>query len=313
MLTSKNTRKMHTVRLGTRGSRLALWQADFVAAELKKAVPALNISCAVIKTEGDRVLDPALWKTREKGFFSSEIEKELLDENIDIAVHSLKDLPSRLDDKLCIGAVLKRETPLDVLLSPEGHTFDKLPPDSVLGTSSLRRTALIRALRPDIRIEPVRGNVETRIRKIQQQGLDGIILAHAGVKRLGFEHMITQVLLPDIIMPAAGQGVIAVEVKTSNSHVRNFLKKINDVKTHIESLSERSFLQRMHGGCQVPIGCMALLSKGNLLVQGVVASLDGKEVFRAQINGKAEDGAETGIKLAEKILSDGAERILSEI
>ncbi len=305
---------MHKLRLGTRGSRLALWQADFAAAELQRAVPELEVQCRTIKTSGDKNLSEDIFRTEEKGGFSAEIEKSLLDGKIDAAVHSLKDLPSRLDDDLCIGAVLERESPYDALLSAKGYTFASLPYGSTLGTSSPRRTAQVKSRRPDINIEPVRGNIETRIKKMQEQGFDGILLAFAGIKRLGLEHMISEIIPPDIILPAVGQGAIAVEVRKSDTVTRGLLKKISNEKARLETDAERGFLQHLHGRCRVPVACMAtLLQEGALDVQGLVASVDGSRVIKSGIRGDADDAVGLGKKLAEKILIDGAGKILEDI
>jgi hydroxymethylbilane synthase len=310
---TESIKKMHRIRLGTRGSKLALWQADFVAGELKKKAPDIEVQLKVIKTRGDKTLDVAPSRTGDKGLFTSEIEKELLDGNIDIAVHSLKDLPSQLEDGLCLGAVIKRENPLDVLLSARGYTFNTLPFEAKLGTSSLRRAAQIRSRWHDIRIEPIRGNVETRIKKMHKQGLDGIILAYAGVKRLGFEDMITEIIDPDLIMPAAGQGAIAVEIRQSDTATRDLLQTVHDRPTYFETLAERTFLHTLHGGCQVPAACMAKLKGDRLVLQGLVATLDGREVCKSSIEGNAEDAAAIGKELAERLLTDGADKILRDI
>ena len=306
-------KKIFPLKLGTRGSRLALWQADFVAGELQKAHADIRVECKTIKTRGDGTLDALPSRVGDKGLFTGEIEKELLAGSIDIAVHSLKDLPTCLEPGLRIGAVLKRENPLDVILSEKGYTFTALPPGATLGTSSLRRAAQIKAARPDIFIEPLRGNVETRIKKMTELGLDGIVLAYAGVRRLGFEKMITEVFSPDIMVPAVGQGALAVEIREADSEVHELLQAINNADTYAETLAERAFLHTLHGGCQVPIGCLAQLKEDLLFIQGLISSLDGRKTYKACRSGKREDAAALGKQLAEQLLHEGAEKILREI
>jgi hydroxymethylbilane synthase len=310
---TESVKKMVMLRLGTRGSKLALWQAGFVKGELKKTRPDIKVPLKVIKTRGDKIVDAALSKIGDKGLFTREIEKELFAGWIDMAVHSLKDLPSQLEQGLSLGAVLKRENPLDVLLSLKGDTFETLPFGARLGTSSLRRAAQIKSKRPDIRIEALRGNVETRIRKLQEQGLDGIVLAHAGVKRLGFEDRITEIMDPDLVMPAAGQGAVAVEIRQSDKATQELIQKIHHRPTCIEILAERTFLQSLRGGCQVPIASMAKLHGDKLVLNGLVASLDGSKVLKSRIEGSAEEAADLGRELAGQLLADGADKILESI
>lgn len=304
---------MSRLKLGTRGSNLALRQADLVAQILKSSLPDIVISYTIIKTAGDKLIETPLAGTAGKGFFTKEIERELLAGHIDIAVHSLKDLPTCLEPSLCIGAVLKRENPLDVLLSAKGYTFETLPRGATLGTSSLRRTALVKAHRRDIRIEPLRGNIETRIKKMHEQELDGAVLAYAGVQRLGLVHMITEMIPPEIMLPAPGQGALAVEARDSDQAVLTLLNTITDQKTGLEVLAERTFLHTLHGGCQVPVGCMAQLRNERLFMQGLIASPDGTSVYRAHIEGSAQDAASLGEELALRLLGDGGRQILENI
>ncbi|HBQ85106.1 MAG TPA: hydroxymethylbilane synthase, partial [Syntrophomonas sp.] len=244
---------MQHIKLGTRGSRLALWQAQYTVDCLKRACPDTSIETVIIKTKGDKILDVPLSRIGDKGLFTSEIETELLDGKIDMAVHSLKDLPSQLAPGVCLAAVLKREDPRDVLLSVKGYRLAGLPPQAILGTSSLRRIAQLKSVRPDVRIVELRGNVETRIRKMQEQNLDGIILAYAGVKRLGFESYVTDFISPDIILPAVGQGVIAIEAREDDLATRHCLDIVNDMSSYMQISAERAFLKELQGGCQVPI------------------------------------------------------------
>ncbi len=321
---------MLALRLGTRGSKLAIWQAEHVARELSARVPGLEIEIITIKTKGDKILDVPLAKIGDKGLFTREIENELLAENIDLAVHSLKDLPSILGEGLCLGAVLKREVPQDVLISTKGYTLQSLPPAAVIGTSSLRRIAQIKALRPDVVLVNMRGNVETRIRKMEEEQLDGIILAYAGVKRLGFERYISQVIPVNQILPAVGQGAIGVEIRSNDEPTRQIIKQINDDNSWLETTAERAFLAELEGGCQVPVACLARVVEQQLTMEGLVASLDGSHVHKGSAEcdltsnanwcredhgwqGTTSRVAATGQQLAGSLLDAGAGKILQEI
>jgi len=304
---------MMRLKLGTRGSKLALWQAQAVTERLKEYHPDLQIEVVIIKTAGDKILDVALSRIGDKGLFTKELEKALLDGTIDLAVHSLKDLPSQLGEGLKLAAVMPRENPGDVLISRSGLHLSDLPAGSVIGTSSLRRTAQLKALRPDLKVIDIRGNVETRIKKMQEQQLDGIILAYAGVKRLGLEHWITQVLPYDIMLPATGQGTIAIETRDHDEKMDSILETVNDRKTFAEIQAERAFLGRLEGGCQVPMACLAECREGVIHMQGLVSSLDGSRVIRDSITGSSHEPEQIGLNLAERILEAGADRILRSI
>lgn len=304
---------MHKLNLGTRGSKLALWQSHRVAEELKKVLPDLEIRIKTIKTQGDKILDVALSRIGDKGLFTKEIENELLEGNIDLAVHSMKDLPGEMDPALTIGAVLHREDPRDVLISHKGFRFDELPRGGVLGTSSLRRIAQIKACRPDLEMVSLRGNVETRIKKMQEQELDGIVLAWAGVSRLGLTEMITDFLPEDLVLPAVGQGAIAVQIRTDDCKTREVLDLINDKTARYEISAERSFLRKLQGGCQVPIGSRAVVNGTQICIRGLICSLDGTRLYRQEISGPVERGQELAVELAEKLLAQGAGEILDEI
>lgn len=304
---------MKHIKLGTRGSRLALWQAQYTASCLQQACPSASIETIIIKTKGDKILDVALSRIGDKGLFTSEIEAELLDGKIDLAVHSLKDLPSQLAQGLCLAAVLKREDPRDVLLSTRGYRLIDLPTGAVLGTSSLRRIAQLKSFRPDICTVDLRGNVETRIRKMHEQNLDGIILAYAGVKRLGFEEYITDFIDPDIILPAVGQGVIAVEAREDDLPTRQVLDHINDMESYFQISAERAFLKELQGGCQVPIAALAKIEGEDITLEGLVSSLDGKRIIKSQEKGLLDGAAKVGRVLAQRLLNQGADAILAEI
>jgi hydroxymethylbilane synthase len=264
---------MERLRLGTRGSKLAQWQAQAVAERLKACHPGLQVEIVIIKTVGDKILDVALSRIGDKGLFTKELEKALLEGDIDIAVHSLKDLPSQLGEGLRLSAVLHREHPGDVLISRRGVKYHEIPAGGVLGTSSLRRTAQIKALRPDLQVVDIRGNVETRIKKMEEQNLDGIILAYAGVKRLGLEHLITEQLSFDTMLPATGQGAIAIETRDPDPQIDNLLAPINHMETFIEIQAERAFLGKMEGGCQVPIGSLAKYKGSVIELKGLASSI----------------------------------------
>lgn len=303
----------NALKLGTRGSQLALWQARLVADQLQRVSPELVVEIKTIKTTGDKILDVALSRIGDKGLFTKEIENELLDGGVDIAVHSTKDLPSELPEGLCIAAVLEREDPRDVLISNHNYKFNELPEGALIGTSSLRRVAQLKSRRPDLRFCEIRGNVETRIRKMQELNLDGIILAYAGVRRLGFEERISDYLPFDLVLPAAGQGSIAVEARINDEDTRAILRHINDETSAWCIETERSFLKELQGGCQVPIACLARFQDDNIVLQGLAASLDGSRIFRGCGEGSRDQAAEIGRDLARQLLTEGADLVLEEI
>lgn len=304
---------MQKLRLGTRGSKLAIWQADCVAREIHKILPDLNIEIIIIKTQGDKILDVALSKIGDKGLFTKEIENALLAEEIDVAVHSMKDLPSVLAPGLTLGAVLKRENPQDVFISHKNHTITSLPYQGVVGTSSLRRIAQLKAMRPDLRMIDLRGNVETRIKKMQEQDLDGIVLAYAGVKRLGFVEQIREIISTDVILPAVGQGAIAIELRSDDIETQEVITPINDQHTNLATQSERALLRELEGGCQVPIASLARITGDIIHLEGLVASMDGKLVIKGFESGHLDQAVEIGKLLAQNLLNRGADSILEEI
>jgi hydroxymethylbilane synthase len=301
------------LKLGTRGSKLALWQAYWVAGELEKLLPELTVEIKTIKTTGDKIMDVALSRIGDKGLFTKEIENELLQGNIDIAVHSMKDLPSEIASGLSIGAVMQREDPHDVLISRNGCGFDKLPVNAVIGTSSLRRIAQLKSQRPDLNIIEIRGNVETRIRKLHEEGLDGIILAFAGVKRLGFESLISEILPYELVLPAAGQGCVAIETRTDDYEILDIVNIINDRQSQRAVLAERAFLKVLEGGCQVPIACLAEVKSEQLEMQGLVASLAGEKIIRGHIAADLDEAEEMGRDLGRQLLARGAADVLQDI
>ncbi|MGI6435193.1 MAG: hydroxymethylbilane synthase [Syntrophomonadaceae bacterium] len=284
-----------------------------MAALLQDAVPNLTVSIEVFKTQGDKILDVALSRIGDKGLFTKEIELALLENKVDLAVHSMKDLPSVLEPGFCIGAVLPRENPQDVLLSHRGYSFATLPQGARVGTSSLRRIAQLKARRPDVVIAQLRGNVGTRIEKMRREGLDAIVLAYAGVKRLGYEDMITDILPRDVFLPAVGQGAIGVEIRSADEATARLAALINHEQTRLEVLAERAFLRVLEGGCQVPIGAMAEIRGQDLNLSGMVAALDGAVIYQGALQGQVAEAEEIGCRLARQLLAQGADEILAEI
>ena len=304
---------MQVLRLGTRGSKLALWQAEYVARELSSRLTGVDIQITTIKTKGDKILDVPLAQIGDKGLFTREIENELLDGKIDLAVHSMKDLPSLLGEGLCLGAVMPREDPHDVFISTRHQSLANLPVGATIGTSSLRRAAQLKKLRPDLKLVNMRGNVETRIRKMEEQELDGIILAYAGVKRLGYENFIKEIIAEEDILPAVGQGAVAIELRADDKETCQLVQTINDHDTWLETTAERAFLARLEGGCQVPIACLAKKEEHHLKIDGLIASLDGSRMYKASLECGFDDVASNGRQLAEQLLARGAGQILDEI
>lgn len=303
---------MRKFTIGSRGSQLALWQTGFTKAALEERFPQAAFEIKIIKTKGDKILDTALSKIGDKGLFTKEIETALLSEEIDLAVHSLKDLPTTQPEGLRIGAVSKRETPNDVFISTNFSSIEELPPGARVATGSLRRKSQLLAYRPDLKIVEIRGNVPTRIEKFLASDLDGMILAFAGVHRLKLDSHIKQVISTEILLPAVGQGAMAVEIRGADNEISEMLAAINDTETQARITAERAFLRRLEGGCQVPIGAMATFELGEVFLHGFVGSLDGARVIRQSIRGIASGAESLGKDLAEKCLAAGAAEILSD-
>lgn len=297
--------------IGTRGSKLALWQANFALNSLKAIYPLLNISLKVIETKGDRLLDTALYKIGDKGLFTKEIENELLNGSIHLAVHSLKDLQTDLPEGLKISAVLKRHNPCDVIIAKEkGLTIHTIIKEATLATSSIRRIALLKSLRPDITIIDLRGNITTRIRKLEEGNFDCAILACAGVERIGLSQYISSYIPTDIFIPAVGQGALAIESRANDYELNNMLSKINDKKTEIEVLNERAFLKELGGGCKTPIAGYAQIVDNSLIMEGLVAKSDGSRIIKEKIKTNNFDLENTGKQLAKLLLEKGADKLL---
>lgn len=300
-----------SLTIGTRGSALALWQTERVAAELKRLNPGIEIVIEKIRTRGDIIHDVPLARIGGKGLFVKEIENALLEGKIDLAVHSLKDVPTTLPEGLTIGAVLAREDARDALVSRLNLPLAQLPAGARLGTSSLRRTAQLRAYRPDFRIVSLRGNVDTRLRKAMSEDYEAVVLAAAGLHRLGHADRITEILSPDVIMPAVGQGALAVEVRADDEAAHSLVALLNDPKAQMCTRAERSFLKRLGGGCQVPIAAYGLIEDEALTLRGLVASVDGRQVVRGQKTGRPDQAEELGKALAEELLAQGARELLN--
>lgn len=309
---------MHKQKLvvGTRSSQLALWQADFVIGELKKKYPELVVEKRLMTTKGDKILNAPLAKIGGKGLFTKELETAMLEGEIDIAVHSLKDMPVVVPEGLVITAITQRADPGDAFVSTKYESFQQLPAGAKVGTSSLRRKAQLLHARPDLQIEDLRGNVNTRLRKMEEENFDGIILACAGLKRLGFGDKIRQVLPQTMCLPAVGQGALAIECRQADKETRELLEFLNDRCTRLCTEAERGFLATVEGGCQVPVGVHAVSAEAGIRVEAVIASLDGITLLRDALEAEVKDVQEAravGVNLAEKLLARGGREILRSI
>jgi hydroxymethylbilane synthase len=300
---------MQTIRVASRRSRLAMTQTQWVIEKLQAAVPEVEFEIVPVVTEGDRVLDVSLSKIGGKGLFVSEIERKILAGEADLAVHSLKDVPAELAPGLVLAAMPKREDPRDALIARPGITLQDLPSGAIVGTSSLRRAAQIKALRPDLRIEPLRGNIDTRLGRLEAGDFDAIILAAAGLVRMGWADRIHQVLPPEQVVPAIGQGILAIECRSDDTELRQLLQRIGDPETESEAAAERSLLARLGGSCQVPVGGLATpLPDGRLRLLGVVAGPDGHPLLRAEA--VDTDPARLGQEVADRLFEQGAGPLL---
>ena len=306
--------KKDTIIIGTRSSKLALWQAEYVKGRLEEQYPERKVALKLMTTKGDKILDAPLAKIGGKGLFTKELETDMLEGGIDLAVHSLKDMPTEVPEGLVIAAITKRLDPGDAVVSPKYKTFANLPPGARVGTSSLRRKAQLLHARPDLDICDLRGNVNTRLQKLEDEHFDAVILAVAGLKRLGFGGRITEVLPKSMVLPAVGQGALAIETRAEDAEVRALIAFLNDPATADCAKAERAFLGHVEGGCQVPVGVYATPSGENMLhVEAVIASLDGARLYRDSLDGSAEKAEKLGVELAEKLLSMGGIDILHEI
>ena len=298
--------------IGSRGSELALWQTHHVRATLEQHFPELNLEIKIIKTTGDKLLDVALAKIGDKGLFTKQIESALLSREIDLAVHSLKDLQTVQPKGLIIGAVSKRETPNDVLISKKYASIDELPHGAKVATGSLRRRSQLLNYRPDLEIFEIRGNVPTRIAKFEESDLDAMILAFAGVHRLNLDQHIAQIIPFEIMLPAVGQGAMAVEIRNDDKDLREFLQVLNDAETETCVTAERAFLRTLEGGCQVPIGANATIENDEIHLEGMVGNLNGSVNWREKIVGAISDAENLGKRLAQILIEKGANELLEK-
>ena len=311
--------------IGTRGSRLAVWQAEHVASRLQAAFPTLALRLERIRTTGDKILDVPLAQVGGKALFVKEIEEALLAGRVDLAVHSMKDVPTDLPPGLTIAAIPRREDAADVLISRTGARLADLSRGARVGTSSLRRQAQLLHIRPDLVIVGVRGNLDTRIRKLSSEGLDAIVLAAAGVARLGLSHLVTEVLPPEVLLPAIGQGALGIEVREPGGESRErrvesrvariseMVKALDDRETHVAVRAERAMLKRLGGGCQVPIAAWATVEADAILLRGLIAATDGVTVIRGEARGTVGEPETVGRDLAEDLLARGGQAILGAI
>jgi hydroxymethylbilane synthase len=305
-----------TIRIGSRKSQLALVQTYWVQEQLQKHFPDRHFEVETMSTHGDKILDVALSKIGDKGLFTKELELGMLNNEIDLAVHSLKDLPTRLPEGLVLGCVTEREDPADALVVHEKHKdkqIDTLPEGTVIGTSSLRRLAQLRYHFPHLTFKDVRGNLNTRLGKLDAGEYDALILAVAGLQRLGMSDRIHQALPPEVSLHAVGQGALGIECRADDTEVLELLKAIEHVPTAERCYAERSFLRRLEGGCQVPIGVNTKLEGDTLTLTGIVASVDGQKVVKDTITGEASNAENLGIELAERLRQQGAQEILDAI
>lgn len=300
--------------IGSRGSQLALWQANFIKDAVENKNKSITFEIKIVKTKGDKILDVALSKIGDKSLFTKELENELLNGNIDIAVHSLKDLQTTLPDGLKLAAVTKRHPVEDVLIAgKKGITIQSLKENAVVATGSLRRRCQLLHLRPDIRIEELRGNVPSRIKKFLDSEWDAIILARAGVERLGLKKHISSFISTDELLPAVGQGALGIEINSKNKFIEEILQPVHHEETYKAVLAERSLLKALEGGCQVPIGAFAETKTNGIYLDALVGSLDGTTTFRKKMKGSKKDPERLGKVLAKDLLKAGAKEILDEI
>jgi hydroxymethylbilane synthase len=302
-----------TITIGTRGSQLALWQANWVRQAIEGHYPDLTVELAIIKTRGDKILDVPLAKVGGKGLFVKEIEEALLDGRIDLAVHSMKDMPADIPAGLCIGAIPEREEPRDVLITRSGLPLDRLRQGARVGTSSLRRSAQLLHVRPDLIIVPLRGNLDTRLKKLESESLDAIVLAAAGVRRLGLADRITQVLDESVMLPAVGQGALCIEIRENDPRIAPVVASLDDLPTRQVVMGERAFLNRLEGGCQVPIAGHGHIDENGYTLTGLVCDVDGSHQIKQSRTGPDARSEEIGLELADALLAEGAGKILERL
>ena len=301
------------IKIGTRGSLLATTQSTWVKNQIEAQHPGVSVELVIIVTKGDKILDVPLAMVGGKGLFVKELEEALLRKEVDLAVHSMKDVPSELPEELHLGIIPPRENPHDAFISTRYATFADLPEGATVGTSSLRRRSQLAALRPDLEIVDLRGNLDTRLRKLDEGQFHAIILAAAGLNRLGMRSRATGYFTAKEMLPAVGQGALGIELRKDDTELLAGLAFLNDAKTTVAVSAERAFLYRLEGGCQVPIGAYAEENNGQVELTGLVASIDGKTVLKESMTGPSEEAREMGTKLANKLLDLGAREVLAEV
>lgn len=301
------------LRIATRTSALALWQANYVKDRLEQLHPSLEVELVPMVSRGDKILDVPLAKVGGKGLFVKELEHALLNGEADIAVHSMKDVPMEFPEGLGLAVICQREDPRDAFVSNTHKRLDELPQGARVGTSSLRRQAQLLEYRPDLEIKFLRGNVNTRLAKLDAGEYDAIILAAAGLIRLGFQDRIAEYLLTERSLPAGGQGAVGIECRTDDDRTRALIAPLHHQLSAQQVLAERAMNRRLEGGCQVPIGCFAIHQEGQLYLRGLVASTDGKQILRDEIRGPVEQAEAMGVTLAERLLAAGADQILAQV
>ena len=300
---------MKPLRIGTRGSALALWQANFVRERLEKSF-GLSAELVLVKTAGDKFTQASVSQMGLKGVFIKELEDELLDGRVDLAVHSMKDVPTAIPEGLAFPAITKREDPRDCLVSREGWTLAALASGARVGTSSLRRQSQLRHARSDLDLRDLRGNVDTRLRKLEEGQYDAIVLAKAGMERLGVSDKITEVLSSDMMLPAVGQGALGIEARAAENTLLDVLAKLDDAETRAAVTAERALLAELEGGCQVPLGAWGRIERGELILEACLLSVDGTDYLRRRATGLPADGEAVGRKLGKMLLDAGGDRIL---
>jgi hydroxymethylbilane synthase len=304
---------MSKVVIGSRGSPLALWQANWIKELLQEHHSDLTVNITIIKTSGDKIQDVPLAKIGGKGLFVKEIEEGLLKREVDFAVHSMKDMPIIFPMNLCIACVTKRENPFDALISKNDIKLDDLPKGAKVGTGSLRRMSQLLYYRPDLKLVPLRGNLDTRLKKLETEGLDAIILAAAGLIRLGWSDRITEIISPEVLLPAMGQGAVGIETRKNDVDNQILLADIDHEETHYALDAERALVSQLEGGCNVPIGSFATLDGDQITLTGLVTSLDGKTMYKKELTDLKTNAIALGRKLGDELIELGADRIMQEI
>ena len=299
--------------IGTRGSKLALWQANFIKSEIERLFSGLHVEINIIKTKGDMITDRPLSMVGGKGLFVKEIENALLNKDIDLAVHSMKDMPGKLPKGLIIGAIPERENPFDVLIANKKYMISDYKKDFIIGTSSLRRASQIKHIKPDVKIKSIRGNLDTRINKLKSGKYDAIVLAAAGLIRMGQADQITEYLDENVMLPAVGQGALCIETRQNDKSILPIMEKLDHYDTRVCVTGERAFLKQIQGSCHIPVACFGKIVSSEIVLTALVASEDGKKLIREKIISSMDQVANSGKKLANIILEKGGRKILESL